>query len=73
MYVAVTLVVLGEALLTESRGLFVYWGAWFLGANLFVVGYEEPNLRRRFGPAYEDYCRDVGRWVPRIPQRGART
>lgn len=29
-----------------------------------VVLVEEPALRRRFGPAYEEYCRRVPRWLP---------
>ena len=28
--------------------------------------YEEPTLRRRFGAEYEDYCRRVPRWWPRL-------
>jgi protein-S-isoprenylcysteine O-methyltransferase Ste14 len=69
MYLSVTLIVLGEVLLTGSRGLFLYWLVWFIGANFFVIGYEEPTLRRRFGAAYERYTRSVGRWLPR--PRGA--
>ena len=65
MYLSVTLVVLGEVLLTGSRGLLLFWAAWFVGVNLFVMGYEEPTLRRRFGESYERYTRDVGRWLPR--------
>jgi protein-S-isoprenylcysteine O-methyltransferase Ste14 len=64
MYLSVTLIILGEFLLTGSRGLLLYWAVWFLGANLFVLGYEEPTLRRRFGTAYEQYVRNVGRWLP---------
>jgi protein-S-isoprenylcysteine O-methyltransferase Ste14 len=37
-----------------------------LGLNLFVALYEEPTLRRMFGAEYEEYCRHVGRWVPRL-------
>jgi protein-S-isoprenylcysteine O-methyltransferase Ste14 len=68
MYLSVTMIVLGEALLTGSKALLAYWAVWFLAANLFVIGYEEPTLRRRFGPAYERYRATVGRWVPRGPQ-----
>lgn len=67
MYLSVTMIVLGEVLLTRSRPLLAYWAVWFLGVNLFVMGYEEPSLRRRFGVAYEDYCRRVGRWLPSRP------
>ncbi len=28
--------------------------------------YEEPILRRRFGESYEEFCKRVPRWVPRI-------
>ena len=33
--------------------------------NVFVIAYEEPTLRRQFGVSYEQYCRTVGRWIPR--------
>ena len=36
------------------------------GVHLFVVLYEEPTLRRKFGAAYEAYCRNVSRWWPRL-------
>jgi len=66
MYLSVTTIVLGEALLTQSQALAVYWAIWFLGANLFVIGYEEPTLRRRFGASYDNYIQQVGRWIPRF-------
>jgi protein-S-isoprenylcysteine O-methyltransferase Ste14 len=37
-----------------------------LGVHLFVIGYEEPTLRRMFGAEYEEYCRNVPRWIPRL-------
>lgn len=36
------------------------------GVHLFVVFYEEPTLGGKFGPAYEEYCRNVNRWWPRL-------
>ena len=65
MYLSVTTIVLGEGLLTRSVALVVYWAIWFLGANLFVIGYEEPTLRRRFGASYDEYTQQVGRWLPK--------
>jgi protein-S-isoprenylcysteine O-methyltransferase Ste14 len=71
MYVSVTLIIFGEVLLTRSRELMLFWGVWFVAANLFVILYEEPTLRRQFGPAYEHYTGAVGRWIPRVrPYRG---
>jgi len=37
-----------------------------LGVHLFVVFYEEPTLRRKFGADYETYCGNVRRWWPRL-------
>ncbi len=37
-----------------------------IGINLFVRLYEEPTLRGMFGAEYEEYCRNVQRWVPRM-------
>ncbi len=37
--------------------------------HLFVTGYEERTLRRRFGGAYAEYLQTVPRWIPRRPRR----
>ncbi|HXW92795.1 MAG TPA: isoprenylcysteine carboxylmethyltransferase family protein [Terriglobales bacterium] len=37
-----------------------------LGVHLFVILYEEPILRRKFGAEYEAYSRNVRRWWPRL-------
>jgi protein-S-isoprenylcysteine O-methyltransferase Ste14 len=37
-----------------------------LGVALFVRLYEEPTLRNKFGEEYEEYCRNVHRWLPHI-------
>jgi protein-S-isoprenylcysteine O-methyltransferase Ste14 len=37
-----------------------------LGVHLFVVFYEEPTLRGKFGEPYEEYRRNVRRWWPRL-------
>jgi protein-S-isoprenylcysteine O-methyltransferase Ste14 len=64
MYLSVTTIVLGEALWARSTALAVYWSVWFLSAHLFVVAYEEPILRARFGSSYDEYTRHVRRWIP---------
>jgi protein-S-isoprenylcysteine O-methyltransferase Ste14 len=37
-----------------------------LGVHLFVLLYEEPTLRGKFGEDYELYRRNVRRWWPRL-------
>ena len=69
MYLSVTTIVLGEALMTQSLSLAFYCAIWFAAANLFVIGYEEPTLRRRFAASYDEYTRHVGRWIPRVGSR----
>jgi protein-S-isoprenylcysteine O-methyltransferase Ste14 len=66
LYLGVTIVLLGQALLTRSGALVLYWAIWFALANLFVILYEEPSLRRRFGASYDAYMMQVNRWIPRL-------
>jgi protein-S-isoprenylcysteine O-methyltransferase Ste14 len=65
MYAAVSTILLGEALLARSTALLLYWAIFFTAANLFVMLYEEPALRRQFGDSYVRYQQRVGRWLPR--------
>lgn len=55
-------VVFGRA----NRALVAGVAAVAVGVVLFVRLYEEPTLRRMFGEDYEEYCRNVRRWLPRI-------
>lgn len=71
MYLAVLAGVSGQALLFGSRELLVYAAVVALGFHTFVVLYEEPTLRRRFGATYDAYRAHVPRWLPRLrPYRG---
>ena|SRR5919201_2576956 len=65
MYVGVVAIILGEALLLGSGDVLIYAGVVTLGFHLFVVLYEEPTLRRMYGPEYNEYCARVCRWIPR--------
>ncbi len=66
MYWSVFSVVLGEAALFHSLGLLELSAGFLTGTYLFVLLYEEPALRRKFGAEYEEYCRRVPRWFPRL-------
>jgi protein-S-isoprenylcysteine O-methyltransferase Ste14 len=41
------------------------------GVDLFVIFYEEPTLRAKFGEDYDEYCRNVNRWRPGSGQSSA--
>ena len=66
MYVGAGLALAGAALFHESSALLGYSAIFLLVTHLFVVGYEEPTLRRTFGQEYEEYCRRVRRWWPSL-------
>jgi protein-S-isoprenylcysteine O-methyltransferase Ste14 len=64
MYVGAALALAGAAVFYESLALACYAFAFLIVSHLFVVFYEEPNLRRTFGDDYAAYCDRVGRWLP---------
>lgn len=66
MYIGVLGVITGHFLWFGFWNLLIYAGVVFLGFNTFVAYYEEPTLRKKFGPAYEEYCRRVPRWIPKF-------
>ena len=66
----VVLILIGEAVFSSSPWLLMYALGYWLWLAVFVVLREEPDLRRVFGEAFDDYCRDVPRWIPR-PRRPA--
>lgn len=66
MYVGILLILFGEATLFTSPTLIGLAAVVFLIFHAFVVLYEEPNLRRRFGESYLSYCAQTPRWFPRF-------
>jgi len=52
-YVAVLALLLGQSLLFASLPLLLYTAAVATTFHLFVVYYEEPRLRERFGAEYD--------------------
>ena len=65
MYVGVLLILLGESLAFRSPRILVYAAIVFTFFNLFVILYEEPALKRKFGASYEEYLKKIPRWIPR--------
>ena len=72
MYLSVSVILLGETLLARSTALAAYAAVWFGLVNVFVIAYEEPWLRHRFGASYDEYASTVGRWIPTFGTRKAR-
>ena len=66
MYLAGITGLLGWLIWSPSLPLIVAPPLFFNATHLFVTRYEEPTLRKKFGAAYEDYCRQVPRWFPRF-------
>lgn len=66
MYVGMTSILTAEAILFSSAVMLGYAAAAFVVFHLFILGYEEPTLRKKFGESYEAYCRTVPRWVGRV-------
>ena len=69
MYLAVGSVIAGQALVL-GRLVLVAWLALFaLAVAAFVLLYEEPTLRARYGHEYDRYTEQVPRWIPRVQAR----
>ena len=66
MYASLVLVLLGESLLFKSWRLLGYAAAFWFGVHLLVILYEERTLTKKFGTSYEQYCKEVPRWIPRV-------
>lgn len=66
IYVGVLLIFLGHFLWFGYWALLIYTVFAFIGVHSFVVLYEEPTLKRKFGTSYEDYLKRVPRWIPKF-------
>ena len=63
MYVGAMSILVGESIFWWSLPLTIYAAAIFLAFNLVIFLHEEPRLRREFGEEYDDYTRNVSRWI----------
>lgn len=66
IYVGALLIFLGHFLWFGKWALLMYAVISLIGVHLFVVYYEEPKLKKRFGRAYEEYLQQVPRWIPKM-------
>jgi len=66
MYVGMGILLIGEAWLVARVEILYEALIAFALVSVFIMVYEEPALRAKFGDDYRDYCRNVGRWIPRL-------
>jgi protein-S-isoprenylcysteine O-methyltransferase Ste14 len=66
IYVGVVFIFLGHFLWFGYWALLIYPALAFIGVHFFVILYEEPTLKRRFGTSYEEYLKSVPRWIPKF-------
>ena len=66
MMLSVFLMLFGEVFVSRNSGVLI-WCFTFIILNLIYIPFvEEKGLAVRFGAHYEDYCRQVPRWIPRL-------
>jgi protein-S-isoprenylcysteine O-methyltransferase Ste14 len=69
MISGVLFILLGEALFLSSLSILM-WAALFFAINtIYFVMVEEPALLRKFGEEYQQYKKQVPRWIPSIKMR----
>ncbi len=69
MYVAVLIVIAGQALLLARWVLMIYGLFAAVAMVSFVKAYEEPRLLQRYGTQYRQYRRTTPGWWPRLRPR----
>ncbi|MDR1947259.1 MAG: isoprenylcysteine carboxylmethyltransferase family protein [Desulfovibrio sp.] len=66
MLTSVFIMLGAEALLLHSWTIFAFLIAFVLINALYFPLVEEKSLEKRFGEAYQNYRRNVPRWLPRL-------
>ena len=66
MYIGALTVLVGFGLYEHSVSILLLCLVVFTLVHLFVVVYEEPGLKARFGVTYSEYCAGVRRWIPHL-------
>ena len=69
MYVALTALIFGQAVLFASWGVALYGAVVAAAFHTFVLLYEEPTLREAYGDEYAAYCAATPPWIPRLRLR----
>ncbi|HEX9206846.1 MAG TPA: isoprenylcysteine carboxylmethyltransferase family protein [Steroidobacteraceae bacterium] len=70
MYVGNVLILTGIALASDTWTCFLLAVPFCVFIYVSIIAAEENFLRGKFGPAFDAYCRDVPRWLPRLKGLG---
>lgn len=63
IYISHILLIFAGTLFLGYTLLFVYTFLCVIGYNWYIIKVEEPELKKRFGDTYSEYCKRVPRWL----------
>jgi protein-S-isoprenylcysteine O-methyltransferase Ste14 len=63
MYLSVLIIIFGYFLFFGHLALLMYLASLAGFFHLFVVLYEEPTLKKKFGKSYFRYLKEAPRWI----------
>jgi protein-S-isoprenylcysteine O-methyltransferase Ste14 len=63
MYVGILFLLFSKAALFKSFALLSYTACIYCLFHAFIIGFEEPILRLKFGKEYDKYYNTVPRWL----------
>ena len=66
IHIAWVTLFIGLGLYFRSPAILLFAVVFFAICYVYVLCVEEPSLKKRFGKDYEEYCKVVPRYVPRL-------
>ncbi len=63
IYLGYFMIFLGEFFFFGQFLLLIYFFLTIVKINLYVIYYEEPILKKRFGKSYREYLKKIPRWI----------
>lgn len=63
IYISHLLLIFAGTFFLGYTTLFAYTFLCFIGYNWYITYIEEPELKKRFGNSYSEYCKRVPRWL----------
>ena len=69
IHIAWVVLFIGLGLYLRSPSILLFALAFLAICYVYVLWVEEPSLQKRFGTEYEEYCKAVPRYLPRLDSR----